>query len=350
MKKKSALIVTLSGFNFGNRLQNYALQYVLNARNIKTKTLSCSTHSYSLKSKLLNALPAGIAALLCMLQARLRKRHNLKRSSLFYLFDSEIKFTKRINTSYDYFMSGSDQVWNTTFNTDIPLALLAPFNRNKISYAASVGMPSIPEDKAELFQENIDKFDFISVREAGAKSLLEIFTDKTIEIVLDPTLLLSAQEWDQKAKRPKWLTGDDKFILKYFLGEESAVSQNFYEFAENNNFKIIDILDSSSESYATGPSEFIWLIKHAESILTDSYHAVIFSIIYHKAFKLVSNDAGRVGMLDRFATLASKLGLDLSKISSCSESYMPDYDSLDVLLSKERESSFGFLDKALNND
>lgn len=351
--KNSALIVTITSYscNCGNRLQNYALQKILSKHVSVVRTLSCSLIA-GRKFKFLSNLPPSVSAFILKTIALLIKPFNTIRSrelrfrSFFFSFNKNIKFEKTPpRRKFDYYVTGSDQVWNTiSFNLNSEYVFLSFCDGVKIAYAASIGMRSLSDTDRKLFSDQLQAFSAISVRENDAKQLLEPICDKDIAVILDPTLMLSSSEWDQLAKRPKNFDISGEYVFKYTLGEGITVPENI---ASNTNIPIWNFFDTSDEKHISGPLEFLWLIKNAKFIVTDSFHAIVFSLIYHKPFMLLSSSSSRAGMFGRFETLCCKLGLDLDKMTDTTEPYTPDYDSVEKLLKDEREKSSIFLSEAL---
>ena len=152
-------------------------------------------------------------------------------------------------------------------------------------------------------------------------------------------------------KRPEQLKADKKYILKYFLGHVSEEKEKEIErFAKENNCDIIDILDKNS-FYATGPSEFVYLIKNAFLVLTDSFHSCVFSIIFNRPFLIFERDEeGMRNMNSRIDTLLQKFKLDGRRFDGniSNEHINVDYSHIADILKLEQENTINFLNKALD--
>lgn len=104
---------------------------------------------------------------------------------------------------YDYFITGSDQVWNPHYNfigTSDLLAFAKPEQR--ISYSASFGVDEIPDEKKKEYTENLSQFMALSVREKRGAEIIKELTGKDAQVVLDPTMLLTSDQWSKVEKSP----------------------------------------------------------------------------------------------------------------------------------------------------
>ena len=192
----------------------------------------------------------------------------------------------------------------------------------------------------------------ISVREDRGKEIIQELTGRTdVEVLVDPTMLLNADEWDKVAKKPRELK-NDKYILNYFLGELSEERNNeINRIAKENNCEVINILDKQSPFYQTGPSEFLYLEKNAFLICTDSFHSSVFAILYNRPFIIFDREDKEVKMNSRIETLISKFKLVNRNYNGkiTQENLEHDYTEAYKILEKEREKSNRFLEKCLNN-
>ena len=193
----------------------------------------------------------------------------------------------------------------------------------------------------------------ISVREDRGKEIVEELTGRTdVEVLIDPTMLLTAEEWDRVSKKPEHIRMPKKYILNYFLGELSENKKNEIErIAKENNCEVINILDEKDPFFTSGPSEFLYLEKNAFLICTDSFHSCVFAIIYNRPFIVFKRDDNTVSMNSRLETLLSKFNLQerysedgkiTKKLLRC------DYTEAYILLENEKTKSDMFLRKALN--
>lgn len=374
MVKKCAILTITDGTNYGNRLQNFALQEVIKSLGFKVETIKRKTsHDLPAKVQIISNIKYVIKKIIGWNiydgGNRLRKK-NFKRFNKNYINFSRFMLQNntapaRLNDKYDYFVCGSDQIWNSKFRIvqeDIlnHLAFFAE-SEKKIAYAASFGTSDIPEEYQKYFVKLLPTFKAIGVREhTGIDLVHQMCGRNDTEVVLDPTLLLGRNDWNKIAKKPAFYKGK-KYILTYFLGgRNSTVEKRISEFSTQYNSIAINLdkegfpdnrIDNR-DVYSVSPDEFVWLIQNAELVLTDSFHACVFSIIYHKKFvpfqrKAVEENNNMSGRLD---TLFKKMGIQ-QEIDSMEEPHLLpntyDVEMIDMKLEQERNKSIEFLKKAL---
>lgn len=318
MKNIKVGILTINDDNnYGNRLQNYALQEFIRKYNIEVETIKNDADVFGwfkIKLKIKRILKK-------MLKYNFAYEFE-KRRSYFKKFNTNIKFSKiKININkidknlgkqYDYFFAGSDQIWNPTFGrmSDIDFLTFAEEEKRN-SFAASFGINKIPEEMKEYYKDRLKKFKNISVREDEGKKIIEDLTDrKDIKVLIDPTMLLNASEWDKVMLKPKKMQ-NEQYILNYFLGKlPEEIDKEIRKIAKENNCKIINILDPKDPFYVTGPSEFLYLEKNAFLICTDSFHSTIFAILYNRPVIVFNRNDKRIDMSSRLNTLLHKFKLE----------------------------------------
>lgn len=337
-------IITLNGNNnYGNRLQNYALRKVLTDLNMDVYTIwFLKDNKFFLKDFIKKIM---------FFSLKYARYNNFKKFSHRYL---KIKYytNKDIESLYDYFVVGSDQVWNWTIYNDFETYLLtfSPKNKN-IAYAASFGVSNVKDEYQKLFCNGLKNIKDISVREDNGKNLVKEISGLDAEVVLDPTMLLTAKEWDRVSKKPKMLK-TRKYILNYFLGNLSETNKKeINRVAYENNCEIINILDKNSPYYKCGPSEFLYLEKNAFLICTDSFHSSVFAIIYDRPFIIFEREDKMEKMNSRIDTLISKFNLKdriYNGHGITYENLHHNYSDSYKILEQEREKSMMFLKNALN--
>ncbi len=337
--------------NYGNRLQNYAVQLAL--KNLKNNAVTIKNDAFSNTKKLY---------LLRILKNRNNKgtySDYINRASNFAQFNKNIKFSdKKVSAysklkNYDYVVTGSDQVWNPTFGRlrDVDLLTIVPGNK-RIAFSASFGVNDIPDKLKPEVAKELSKFKAISVREDRGKEIVEELTGrKDVEVLVDPTMLLTAEEWDKVSKKPKMLK-TDKYILNYFLGDLSDERRKEIDrVAKEKNCEVINILDKNSPFYECGPSEFLYLEKNAFLICTDSFHSCVFAILYNTPFLVFDREQKNlVSMNSRLDTLLSKFKLENRRCNGkiTKKDLTCDYKEAYKILEKERIKADKFLRKALD--
>lgn len=352
--KKVAVLTINDDNNYGNRLQNYAVQEILKKHKIQVETISNQDNIVGLKY-LKKQIKKQIKKILA-------NKAKYKRYNLFMEFNNNIKYSKyhidkkhipdKLKDKYDYFITGSDQVWNPNFNrlSEIDLIEFAK-NEKRISFSASFGISELPEKYKEKTANALKDFKAISVREDAGKEIVEKLTKrKDVEVLVDPTMLLTAEEWDKISKKPEQLE-TNKYILNYFLGKLSEEREKeINRIAKENGCEVINILDKNSQFYQTGPSEFLYLEKNAFLICTDSFHSSVFAILYNRPFIVFEREDNNINMNSRIDTLINKFNLKgrrfLEKITE--ENLKHDYTEAYQILEKEKQKSNNFLKKALD--
>lgn len=357
---KRAAIVTLYGnSNFGNKLQNYALQEVLKKNGLNVETLKLSNSNFDKTNiKLLNNI---ISIILNFYRNNIviskYRNSNFRKFKNNYLNDTNkyvyYRNLKNISKKYDYFIVGSDQVFNPRFGLEHKVMFLDGVEKQKkISYSASFGVSNISKDLIEFYKNGLNSFKYISVREDAGKEIIKKIDERiNVEVLLDPTLLLTDQEWNDIVEKPKMLK-NNKFILNYFLGELSDDrKKEIQRVANENNCEIIDLLDKNSMFYECGPSEFLYLEKNAFLICTDSFHSSVFAILFNRPFIVFDREQKNVdSMNSRLDTLINKFKLKNRKFEGkiTDKNLSHDYTEAYNILISERKKSEEFLKKALD--
>lgn len=351
---KVCILTIIDNNNYGNRLQNYALQtYLKSISNAKVTTLKNFPYLNDKKNFIIN-----IGKHIKFTIKTINKFENKERKLHFRRFNKKVKFSFKTVTAfsrlteYDYSLCGSDQVWNNRFGRlrDVDLLCFVKPEK-KIAYAASFGVNDIPEKAKTDVSVSLKEFKAISVREDSGKKIVEELTGRTdVEVLIDPTMLLTADEWDKVSKKPTMLK-TDKYILNYFLGNLSDERKNeVNRVAKENNCEVINILDKESPFYECGPSEFLYLEKNAFLICTDSFHSSVFGILYNTPFLVFEREDNNASMNSRLDTLLSKFKLEDRRYKGkiTKKDLKCDYTEAYNILDKERIKSMNFLKKALD--
>lgn len=341
---KKVAITTIESMNFGNRLQNYALQEILKLEKCEVKTLHRNIKNTGVK-------PAVKTVVQNMLQTKAAK---------FRQFDSLIDYSDITVTKDDYphdlykkfdcFIVGSDQVWNPHYDFVAGKCDFLAFAKDnqKISYAASFGVNEIPDERKKEFAENLKTFKAISVREKQGAKIVKDLTDREATVVLDPTLLLDENEWRMVEKKSRCCP-KRQYVFVYALGDKNdRFKEKIKELREKYEIFDVRTIQKNGKELPVGPSEFLYLLRNAEIILTDSFHATVFSIIFHKRF-ITFNRSG-LNMNSRVESLAELVGLT-NRINANGDfdcEAPVNYTNVDTILKEERRKSKEFLTKALD--
>lgn len=296
-------ILTLTyGFNLGNRLQNYALQVALEKLGLEVETVQHDSKMIDrdfISDSWWPQCKYWIKVILgCRFwreknkwlyhRARLFKQFN---HTFFHLAPYELKknrpFPGGVKDQYDYFIIGSDQVWNPLWLEgfeDKYFGTFAPRSK-RIVYAGSFGVPEIPQELHSEYREGLNGIPSISVREQRGAEIVRELTGRDVPVVVDPTLLLSKEEWCSIEKKPVWDV-PKQYIFNYFLGEmPRKMREDMENQAKREGIPIISAYDLDDPRCGyIGPCEFIYLMRHCKLMYTDSFHGTVFSIIMNKPF------------------------------------------------------------------
>lgn len=346
-------IITMISDNYGNRLQNYALQEVLHDLGNSVETLN---NPWSEKyNDYLERIKFAIKKVVFYIT---KKPERFKRKLSFVRFNNDnIHFSQfwlnkkkdkmYANEYYDLFVCGSDQVWNSEAR-EINGKYFADFadHKKRASYAASFGIECIIEDRKSEFKNYLLGMNHISVREQSGIKIVEALINVTPKYHIDPTLLLSSEKWDKLANKYKKMV--NKYIFCYFLGKPSEkILNKLQKYKKINNLTIASIWSKSDGNCNNvGPEEFLSLIKNAEFVLTDSFHGTVFSIIYHKPFYTFSRNGVKESMDTRVISLLDTLNLgerfDPENLN-LNAVYEIDFQKADCILNEEKKKAINYL-------
>ena len=357
LNNNKVAIVTLYGnYNFGNKLQNYALQKTINNFGLNAETIKCKYRYLDLLKNIKILIGGTIKNILkpCSYHRKVIAFKNFNKKYIRY----SKQFVKTNDTQnrkikgYNYYIYGSDQIWNPSCfgNSQLFLGYKSESEKN-IAYAASFGISKLPNELEKNYISGFSNFNMIALREFQGKKIVDdLEKSNRSKVVLDPTLLLKREEWNKIIDNT--IKINNKYILCYFLGKLSCNQKLEIErVAIENNYKIIDLMDTKSKYYSSNPSDFLYLIKNAELICTDSYHACVFSLIYDKSFIIFQrNQTNGENMYSRIETLLSMFKLENRKFNNqkiSSNNLEHDYTEAYKILEKERSISEEFLKSAL---
>ncbi|MBR6698436.1 MAG: polysaccharide pyruvyl transferase family protein [Bacteroidaceae bacterium] len=355
-RKKVALVTWLGYGNFGTSLQSYALYQKLEMMGCEVIYLSHYSSFCSL----------GIIDWIrnCVNYYRFH-------SFLHYAFTSKgrklYKFhiekykirraltscaEKQIMQSIDVFVSGSDQIWNVSHEYSPFMFLDFVKNKKRVSYASSIGTGQIPEKYRDIVAYHLKKYSSISVREQSLVPYLnELLEENKVQHVVDPTFLLSEQDWSRLAAEAEFdYILPKKYILCYFIGNNPEYQKQLglLQASIPGCECVIIPSDENKEAYygeaiydfAAGPKEFVRLIEGATIVCTDSFHATALSIILSKQFvefKRFSDD-DQTSQNSRIVDLLEFYGLQ-DRFDLCNAHCAIDYTAVQNKLKQARKES-----------
>ena len=315
MQKRVGIITYHRSENYGSALQAYALQSYLVESGFDVKIIDY--HSDGQDELYAIFKPIKSVKSLCRFIFTLANYHSLNEKKIKYsqfqrknfsLTDEYTEVTQlfELNDQFDYFIAGSDQIWNICC-PDFTDAYFLSFVKNKrrcISYAPSINKLGLDSKTAELFKNYLPNFKAISCREKNGVELLFSLLNKPIEFVPDPVFLVGINFWMNMIS--KIHSRKEKYLFCYFLGDKSNYRKIANKIAKQYSLKIVlvnwgmrDIFcHNPVRLYSSGPEEFLRLLYDAEIVLADSFHALAFSIIFQKKIlNLNCTDSRRLSAL-----------------------------------------------------
>ena len=292
------------------------------------------------------------------------RREYIKRSRPFTDWDD----LSRSCREYSAVLVGSDQVWlPSQIAADFFTLNFVPDDVKRISYASSFGVPYIEPSQEERARKFLTRINHLSVREKSGQEIIRRITGRDAELVCDPTLLLSADEWDAalcNGNSTEW--GGANYLLCYFMGVNEWHRKFARELARKFSLKVIALphLDqyvafdengyADEMPYDVSPADFIKLVKNARYICTDSFHGTMFSLIYGKDFFTFRRFSGKwtLSTNTRIDSIAEKLSIQsrlVSETDTPEAMLSRDYDAQAVQerLRDFRASSLEFLKHSL---
>lgn len=318
MKKIGIITHYYGNVNYGGCLQAYALTEVLRRMGYDASQISYRRRETARSRDLKSTVK-------CMIEKVLYGTRFEQRRRAFRTFRDAIPHSENIYDgesvksaadAYDVFITGSDQVWNYKWYEPAFFLDFVDGTKTKLSYAASLGRSALSDDEREKMKGSLKDYTAISVREEDSVSLLTGLTEKPIEWTLDPTLLLSRDDWDAVASER---AVKEKYLFCYFLGRDKRIRDLATAYAKEKGLTVVtlphfpttfvknDLFFGDKRLYDVSPNAFISLIKNAECIFTDSFHAAVFSNLYEKEF-FVFDRLGASEMNSRILTLLPLFG------------------------------------------
>ena len=264
---------------------------------------------------------------------------------------------------YDIYIVGSDQIWREGYcDVDSYFLSFVPDSKIKVVYAASFGKDSIndwTQDSIERRKELLSHFNGVSVREASGVQLCKKFLGIEAVHVLDPSLLLDAHVYKEIVDKARVDKMKDDYIFSYILDKSLFKLEILQLFSKS---KAIDVVSGMPKELLTRntkqikrciyPSVADWLhrIIDARYVITDSFHGVAFSIIFHKQFCVIANEKrgqSRIESLLSLFQLENRLIASYSDLESVIDTPI-DYRTIDSIKSQWQEKSLLFLENSLN--
>ena len=377
MKKKTIGIVTIFDCdNYGADLQAYALPTALNAWGYQAELIDYPFYKsprFRRTRQSAPILPLSFINRLKEFIVRWRGRLLGKRSSPNALQRAEAfaAFRERIPTSdtyptldalldhppaYDVYMTGSDQVWNPRMGANIRPYFLdfLPEDAVRVAYAASFGVSVLPDAVQSQYKTWLNRYRAVGCREAqGVKLVQGLCPQVPVQNVLDPTLLLTADQWLNAVTIPDGISGK-RYLLVYELVSAPALWDLVRHWAADLNAEIVRVvghadtppMDGVTTIADAGPGEFVGLFSQATAVVTTSFHGTAFSTIFNKPFYSVipsqmKNSSRQHDLLDLLGLLDRMI--PETDVSALLPKDLSNWNSINEKLISAREKSKQFL-------
>ena len=377
--KKVGIVSCYFKNNYGSALQAYATQKILDNNCIPNETINIDGNidfkngkkKYYL-SQIFNIgfIKSKLGMIKMKFDIKLKKelRKNVRlRNEKYNQFKREFCLSAKCRSykdlcemakrKYTDIIVGSDQLW-------LPVNVVAdyytlnwvPDGINKISYATSFGFSTLPLKYNNQYNKFLKKINHLSVREQSGVRLIKDIADLDAELVADPTILLTREEWERESTREKIY--NEKYILCYFLGNNIQHRKFAERLKEETGCKIVSLNHADEyvkysdkfcdyAPFNIGPREWINLINNADYVCTDSFHGTVFSILFNKIFfnfRRHSNGS-KVSTNSRIDSLLKVAGISTERILKGTEDvkevlkYKIDYEEVNQNISEFRENS-----------
>lgn len=391
-KKCIGLVMAYTGTSYGMNLQAFATQYVIEHMGYSTEIIPTLESTSSLKNvpfdwglliyapKILikrlteSKRPKELYPVWDDLHAE-NKRKRVEaakdfRSRYLHSIGSKMSFEEltKYSEKYDAVLIGSDQCWLPGFSYSRRSSLsFVPDKVRRLSYATSLGVSAYPWYLRSSSRKAWKRFNFVSVREeAGRKIIKDICgEDFPVELVVDPTYLISYEEWLQLIPEKRM---NEKYVLSFILGNNKDQMMCAKRFAQAKGLELVSILSNESSAdidttypdrvvVGASPDEFVNYVRGAEFIFTDSFHGIAFSVInkkqlfvYYRKRRETQAKYSRNSRIDNILQLwqiRHRLITDYTIDWQTSDIKEINYAKVDALVEQMRNHSFEYLHKAL---
>lgn len=349
--------------NYGSMLQTFALVKALRDLGYIVRVINYRNPKFG-KVPFIKRLIYSVARLL---------PESFVRNQLPQLYFPSIRFRKYFNetkeeslisklekqcSEFDAIICGSDQIWAPNVFNPIYLLNFVPDKKRKISYAASIGLNQIPSHLIPEYTKLLSRFYKISVRESSGSVLLLKNCNILSTVVLDPTLLIASEYWHKLSMIPKI---DRPYIFCYILKEDHGYKNAIIKYGERMGLPIYGISACKNDyswmnqlsQRGIGPKDFLGLIENAHTVITDSYHGTIFSLLFHKRFISIQrfSESETLCQNSRIEQLKAYFPIE-SNVVECSETtdltYKDvDWNSFESKLTRLRANSINYLKESL---
>lgn len=275
----------------------------------------------------------------------------------------DVSELKTLNSLYDAFICGSDQIWNKDITglDDAFFLSFANSDKKRIAYAPSLGKESgaIVEEDYDIYRHKLRNIDFLSIREPNNKKFIETVTHRECCVVLDPVLLLDKQEWEEEIQNVSLII-QKRYALYYPVINQPELEKYAIQKAREKGLKLINprLVPSYAKmkgytaisSKPVGPIEFVKLIKESECIFTNSFHATVFSSIFNKELYVIKLKGKNKNRNNRIIEYLKMIGIRQSLIDTSDLIHIKDFESTMQWenVTERKKESVEYLKKSLD--
>ena len=359
----------------GRFLQAYALYCAIHSIGFEPTILNYKSELFNYKPSIKRAIknvikkPSELLAYFSVFLKRIKDKKaieniNISRDKYISFINEKMRYTEILNKetlcnvadSYDAFVCGSDQIWNTHFACGLDPVYYLDFVKKgkRIAYAASMGTLNIDEKTIERVIPLIKKIDYCSVREKTTAETLNSIYETKIQHVFDPTFLMDRKWWNNLAGEK---VTDKEYVLVFTFDNNKAPLRWALRYAKAHSLQVLVISDVKKTKKqirnvgGLGPAEFVSLFKYAKCVFTQSFHGTVLSLLFEKEFYVFDrkNRSDVKGLILRIKDLLDEMMLGKRIVENENDYWFSpiDYSFANTVISKRKEEGLSFLKKSL---
>ena len=368
-KKKVGIVTILDVANFGSMLQAYALATVIKRFNYDVEFINYWRRDYTTKNKVFTFLQDSslgnplkrfvyaLSALFFYSSIRNRIRNFIKKRFHFTRSYHSIDELRKCPPEIDLAICGSDQIWNSSYNRGLDRVFYLDFvNCPRIAYAASVGMDEFPQGELDDIKKLLAKYRAISVRESQTCKYLHSLGFTQVQHVLDPSLLLNADEWKEIAGcKESHLINEERYLLVYSVERfnNDFIFSQARQIAQELHLKMYVVCTTYpvkakdygfNKIYAmAGVKTFLRLMANADFIVASSFHGTAFALNFNKEFVTISANKFNIRMKSLVEQFNISHRIVTATLKKASDLLPIDYVIINHKLEENRALSLSFL-------
>lgn len=380
-KTRIAIFTLTRDKNYGNRLQNYALQEVLKSfadethdvdvETVDNKFWRGGTFSYNEPMEACVSTPYqkmwqqkgwDLAHYSHWIGREVLRQAAFQRFERQYIQESPIVITPErgqeaaaaLRETYDWGVAGSDQLWNPELGTLSIFDFAGCMEEGRrVSYAGSFGLQELPASVHDWFRTQLGGLSSISVREESGARIVKELTGRDAEVVPDPTMLLPPEIWRLVMKRPQHLGLRPPYLLMYDIWpDDRPFIERAKRIAAERGWSFLLLPGGDVPLYDLDPAEFVYLFAHAAAVLTDSFHGTCFSLLFQRPLLALVRKNETWDVSPRFDTLLRAYGVEGRRVTKPEELtserlFCDDMQDVPRRVRARRAAGAAFLERAM---